>query len=228
MARMYSALHALGGQWSHDVSELTSLVLRSLMTDYSWATRARLVAAISPTNDVCLSITGFELTGYDPTPGAVPVSIMTRVADRDASERTWNLKSLSNSENKTLRADAHAAGHFEGVFVSSEGQVYEGAFSNLFIVRNGRLQTPGTDLVLPGITRQVVLEIADDDALDINDGEFTVPELVQADEAFITSAIIGIVPIDEIEHNGVVHSVGNNESRTITSRLSRLYRSLSL
>ncbi len=226
IARMYSGINALGGQWSQDISELTALVSRALVTDCSWATRVRLDATIPPTDDVSLSITGFELTGYDPTLGTVPVSIMTRVADRDASERAWNLKSLSNSDNKTLRADAAAAGHFEGVFVSGEGQVYEGAFSNLFIVRNGGLQTPGTDLVLPGITRQVVLEIADDDALDIDDGGFTVQELVQADEAFITSAIIGIVPLNGIEHEGVVHSIGSDRDRTVTSMFSRLYQSL--
>jgi len=226
ISRMFSGILTLGGQWSLNILDLTALVSRTLVADHRWAKRVRLDAKISPTNDVYLSITGFELTGYEPTLGAPPVSIMTRAADRDVDGSKRILKSSNNAENRILRADANAAAHFEGVFVSTEGQVYEGAFSNIFMIRNGGLKTPGIDLVLPGITRQVVMELAGADGMDIDDRGFTISELVKADEAFITSAIIGLVPVGTVEHEGVIHRIGYGEDHSATTRLSRLYQSL--
>ncbi|GGB54845.1 D-amino-acid transaminase [Fictibacillus barbaricus] len=77
-----------------------------------------------------------------------------------------------------------------------DGTVTEGSSSNVFIVKNGTLKThPATNLILNGITRQIVLKIADRLQIPVEEKSFSVEELLNADEVFITSTTMEVAPV---------------------------------
>jgi len=98
-----------------------------------------------------------------------------------------------------------------------EGHVSEGATSNLFFVRDGELFTPTIDgPVLPGITREIVLELAAEDGTPTREGRYELADVLEADEAFLTNRTWELRPIATLDGR----EIGGGP---ITERLSRLY-----
>ncbi|TWI55972.1 D-amino-acid transaminase [Halalkalibacter nanhaiisediminis] len=86
-----------------------------------------------------------------------------------------------------------------------DGTITEGSSSNLFLVKNNVLYThPATNLILNGITRQLVIELAQTHQYKVIEEPFPVDVLIHADEAFITSTTMEITPITSI--NGQVQT----------------------
>ena len=80
------------------------------------------------------------------------------------------------------------------------GDVVEGATSNLFFVTENGLRTPaeGMDL-LPGVTRSVVLDLAREEGLPVEEGRYSVDAVRQADEAFLTNSTWEIRPVASVD-----------------------------
>lgn len=91
-----------------------------------------------------------------------------------------------------LLPEQRAAGAVD-VLYHQGGLVSETARSNVFIVENGRLRTPGRG-VLPGVTRKQVLELAQD-LCEVREDDVALAELLEADEVFITSSLKGVMPV---------------------------------
>ena len=108
----------------------------------------------------------------------------------------------------------------EAVTLDSDGRVAEGATSNVFFVRDGTLQTPSLDgPVLPGITRRVVLDLADDAGVPTETGRYSPDDVRAADEAFVTNStweLRPLVELDEVELGG----------GPVTDRLARAFDEL--
>lgn len=94
--------------------------------------------------------------------------------------------------------EAHEHGDHEAILVDEGGQVREGATSNVFAVVGGVLRTPGSG-VLPGVTRGIVLELAEREGLTVGEGPLTEEELRGASECFLTSATRELMPIARID-----------------------------
>jgi branched-chain amino acid aminotransferase len=117
----------------------------------------------------------------------------------------------------------------EAVMVDCDGHVTEGATSNLFFVRDNALRTPSLDgPVLPGITRSVVLELAAEEGIPVEEGTYTPAEIRSADEVFLTNSTWEIRPVETVD--GL--SVGDDEAAEgstetaagpVTTLLSRLF-----
>lgn len=112
------------------------------------------------------------------------------------------IKHLSRLENVWATGEARAAGAFDALLRTAGGQVVSGAMTNFFVVRAGQVRTPPVDRAgVAGVMRQVVLrECA---ALGIVAAEQTLQgdDLLAADEAFVTNARIGVVPVKRVgEH----------------------------
>ncbi|OOE10747.1 D-amino-acid transaminase [Fictibacillus arsenicus] len=83
-----------------------------------------------------------------------------------------------------------------------DGTVTEGSSSNVFIVKNGTLKThPATNLILNGITRQIVLKLAKKLQISVIEESFSVDELIDADEVFITSTTMEVTPVVQLKGN---------------------------
>ena len=88
----------------------------------------------------------------------------------------------------------------EALMLDSDGNLAEGATSNLFFVRDGTLHTPSLDgPVLPGITRRVVLDLAEQEGIPVAEGASEPAALRDADEAFLTNSTWEIRPLAAAE-----------------------------
>jgi D-alanine transaminase len=120
-----------------------------------------------------------------PAPGAAPGTKLLAVPD-ERWKRCW-VKSIALLANVLAKNTAVAAGADEAVFVD-EGVVNECSASNYFAVISGRLVThPVGPKVLPGITRQVLLDVCRELKIEVQERPLRLQEAVAADEMFITS-----------------------------------------
>ncbi|WP_100404775.1 D-amino-acid transaminase [Bacillus solitudinis] len=103
------------------------------------------------------------------------------------------------------------------------GTVTEGSSSNIFVVKESTLFThPATNLILNGITRQLIFELAKQSNLRIKEEVFSVEQLHQAEEAFITSTVMEIMPIRSI-NSDIKKTL---EIGPITRKLQALFQDL--
>ena len=110
------------------------------------------------------------------------------------------IKHLNRLEQVLARAEWDDPAIAEGIVLDTEGLLVEGTMSNLFMVRDGVLQTP--DLFhcgVAGIMREMVMEIARQQCIHCEIGRYTVRDLAEADEIFVTNSIIGIWPVRAID-----------------------------
>jgi len=106
----------------------------------------------------------------------------------------------------------------EVIMVDEHNHLLEGLTSNFFAVMDGNIYTAGEE-VLHGITRQVVLEIAQSAGLQINLTSPGLNDIGRCSEAFITSSSRGVLPVTEIDHQ----PIGSGQPGSITRKLMELY-----
>jgi branched-chain amino acid aminotransferase len=111
------------------------------------------------------------------------------------------------------------AGYDEAVLLDTEGYVAEASGENIFIVRNGILQTPPLTSVLQGITRDSVLTIAQKMDLPVKEGRFTRDEMYIADEMFFTGTAAEITPVREVDDR----RVGTGKPGPVTKRIQEKF-----
>jgi len=113
------------------------------------------------------------------------------------------IKHLSRIENVMATAEATAAGAFDALLLDGSGHVISGAMSNVFLVRDGQVLTPRLDRCgVAGVMRGIVLRECASLGIAAVDGRVTLDALLAADEAFITNARLGVVPVLRVgEHS---------------------------
>jgi D-alanine transaminase len=110
-----------------------------------------------------------------------------------------DLKTVNLLPNTLAKQRAVAAGADEAVFVR-DGAVTEGASTNVFGVFAGEVRTyPATNYILPGVTRDVVLELAAEMGIPVRLSPILVDELPRADELFMTSTTNDVMPIVRVD-----------------------------
>ncbi len=134
------------------------------------------------------------------------------------------VKSIRREFYDRLYLKAQSAGYDEAIFLNVGGFVVEGARTNVFLLKNGRLCTPALSVgCLPGITRSIVFKLARQGAVAVRqEGCISVADLMRADEVFVTNAVIGIMPVLAI--NG--KPFGRGRPGEITSRFIKSYRAI--
>ncbi|BDG04818.1 branched-chain amino acid transaminase [Anaeromyxobacter oryzae] len=116
--------------------------------------------------------------------------------------------------------EAAMAGYEEAILLDTEGYVAEGSGENIFIVKNGVLQTPPLSApVLAGITRDSVLRIAKDLGVPVKEEKFTRDSMYLADELFMTGTAAEVTPVREVDNR----RIGKGEPGPITKRIQDTY-----
>ncbi|MBC8230714.1 aminotransferase class IV [bacterium] len=119
---------------------------------------------------------------------------------RNAQSPIPRLKSLNYLENILARFQSRDVGAQESIFLDTDGYIAEGSMSNIFFVKSGELYTPSTGCpILPGITREVVLEISSKIGITIREGQWTLEQLLTADEVFLTNSLMELMPLTRID-----------------------------
>ena len=109
-------------------------------------------------------------------------------------------KTLNYLNNLLAKQGASERGAFEGLRLTIDGHLAECAMSNVFFIQRDVLHTPSLECgVLPGITRGVILEAAPTLGLQTQEGRYTPDVLHEADECFLTSSGLGILPVANVD-----------------------------
>lgn len=99
------------------------------------------------------------------------------------------------------KTEAVESGFDEGILLNTQGKVCEATGMNLFMVRNGKLYTPGVDQdILEGITRDSIITIARDLGLEVSERMIDKSELMCAEELFLCGTAAKVTPIKSIEN----------------------------
>ncbi len=125
--------------------------------------------------------------------------------------------------SQLIRMEAEINGYAEGIALDSAGYVSEGSGENLFIIRDGKLLTPPLGAsVLPGITRDTIVKIAD--LLGIPIVETIIPRelLYIADEVFFTGTAAEVTPIRSVDRI----QVGHGHRGPLTERIQKRFFSI--
>ena len=131
-----------------------------------------------------------------------------------------NVKAITLLPNVLLRQQAVDAQAAEAVLIK-DGLATEGAASNLFIVRHGLLITPpkGPSL-LPGITRDLILELAANHGIPFREANITLEDLNNADEIWLTSSTREISPVTLLDDR----TISDGAPGPLWARMIRIYQ----
>ena len=138
------------------------------------------------------------------TPMATAVDIdsiigITAITLPDIRWKHCNIKAITLLPNVMLRQQAVDAGAAEAILIK-DGYAIEGAASNIFIVKDGLLVTPPNGpALLPGITRDLILELAAAHTIPFREADITAAELFNADEIWLTSSTREISPVTRLD-----------------------------
>ncbi len=142
---------------------------------------------------------------------------------RNSQSPLSRLKSTCYMENILARMAARAAGYDEAIFLNEQGYLAEGSTTNIFLVSRGELITPCFESgVLPGITRDAVLEIARTSNIKATERWVQLNELIEAQEAFVTNSILELMPLVSVEGR----LIGSGKPGKLTGDLLFAYRKL--
>ncbi len=115
--------------------------------------------------------------------------------------------------------EVSTAGYDEALLLDTDGFVAEGSGENFFIVQDGVLLTPELSCCLNGITRQTVIQLAEEAGIKVVEKRITRDEVYVADEAFFTGSAAEVTPIIELDDR----KIGNGDKGPITEQLQRAY-----
>lgn len=114
------------------------------------------------------------------------------------------LKTASYLYYRLARLDAQARGFDEAVILNTNGTVAEGSASNVFFIKEKEVFTPSLSCgCLEGITRGVIISFCRRYGIRLVEGKYTIPDLLGADEAFLTNSLMGVMPLAAIERKTI-------------------------
>ena len=149
------------------------------------------------------------------------IAVLTLYASRPTDDpRASGAKASNYLANLLAVHEAKQEGAQEALVLGRQGQILEGASSNLFIVKDGKVRTPEPQPgILVGITRAIVLDAATAQGIEVAEGEVRPQDLYDADEAFITSSIREVMPV--VRADG--QPIGSGEPGPVTKGLHAGY-----
>ncbi len=148
-------------------------------------------------------------------------AVVARVRRNPVAALDPAIKSSNLLNNILAAQEAHDAGAAEALLFNTAGWLAEGSITNVFLVKAGRLLTPGLDCgILDGLTRELVLEIARSGGIPCEEGRYGRDAVEQADEVFVTSTTREILPVARLDGR----PVGAGSRGPVTGRLQELFR----
>jgi len=140
---------------------------------------------------------------------------------RDAFSPLLLHKSLNFLQNLLAKREAEDKGGEEAIFINNQGYLAEGAISNIFLLRDEKVITPSLDSgILPGITRETVLEICATLRISLEQRKVELEELLRANEAFFTNSLMEIMPLTRVNS----HHIGEARPGRVTEKIGQEYK----
>jgi branched-subunit amino acid aminotransferase/4-amino-4-deoxychorismate lyase len=197
--RLEASAGALGLRLRHHPRELFGAVVRTLARNRVRRAAARLMLWRGARRDTAAVVLR-RLVRL--SPGEIRRGVALAVAPWHRAEGVplHRHKTLNYWECQLAREEAQRDGAFDALFTTPDGDVMEGAATNVFCVRSGALLTPPVAMgLLPGVMRRFVLAAAPEVlGVRAREARIGLRDLQRADEVFVTNAVIGAVPVRRI------------------------------
>ena len=132
--------------------------------------------------------------------------------------KTHNYLNLIVASQEVTSVDPEAW----AVLLDVNGNLCEGMGSNIFVVRGEEILTPREKFVLPGVSRQTVIDLARDEGLSVREADIDLYDAYSADEVFLTSTSLCICPVTKV--NGMEIGPKGQIWGPVTQRLADAYR----
>ncbi len=155
-----------------------------------------------------------------PGEGIRVISASTRRNTPECLDSKIHHNNLLN--NILASIEANVAGVDSAIMLDVNGFISETNDTNLFVVRRGIVQTPHADSCLPGLTRQMILDICADEGIPAQERNLSLSELYTADEVFTSGTMGELTPV--LEADGRI--IADGKSGPMTRRLQTLHRIL--
>ncbi|ELK46521.1 branched-chain-amino-acid transaminase [Halobacillus sp. ACCC02827] len=131
------------------------------------------------------------------------------------------VKSLNYLNNILVKMEANQMGVDEALMLNDQGYVTEGSADNIFIVKNGKILTPPTYLgALEGITRNAIMDLAEEKGYEIKEQPFTRHDVYVADEVFLTGTAAEVIAVVEVDQR----KIGDGSPGVVTNHLLSEFR----
>jgi branched-chain amino acid aminotransferase len=232
--RLYRSAHTIMLQVPLTKSEMTQAVLETLRKNNLKQAYIRLVVTRGvgdlgldprkcPQSTVIIITQPWEaLHGEDAKEKGV-TTIISWVKRDPVDATTHEIKSLNYLNSILAKIEANTTGTDEAICLNKEGFVCEGVAENLFMVTDGIIVTPPVSAgALDGITRRVVMSLAEKLGYKVMERNITPNELFNADEVFFTGTAAEIAPVREINQR----VVGNGKPGPITKHLMQEFNKI--
>lgn len=150
------------------------------------------------------------------------MSVITSVQRRNkATIVDPQIKSLNYLNNILAKIEANRAGAAEAIMLNHDGIVTEATGDNIFIVKNGEILTPPVYVgILDGITRRTVIEAAKKEGIPIRETEFTLFNVYNADECFLTGTAAEAIAVTSVDGR----TIGSGVQGEVTKRILAAFR----
>ncbi len=216
LKRLKKGLVALNIEWSVDKKNIERLIKSFLKKESFYFARARL--SVWEKNGRVHYAIVLQSAGLPKESFKVMISRFRRL-----KTPTSHLKTLDYAVFYQALQEVQNKNHDEAILLNPQGNIVEGARTNIFFIKNKKLYTPRLSAgCLAGIARKRVLKTAQELNISYRETNCTVGDLCDADEAFVTNAIVGIVPIQKLGESKFYH-LGK---KTLTKRLQKEYQAL--
>jgi branched-chain amino acid aminotransferase len=231
--RLFCGMKALGITVTHTPSQVCKLTQEAVAENEKKDCYIRLVVTrgigdlgVNPVScpKACMVIIVGDIQLYPPEYYAKGISLCVSSWRRPSAD-TVNprVKSLNYLNNVMARQEANHQGCQEALILNQQGLVAECSGDNIFIVKNGILMTPPLWCgALGGVTRKAVLELAEKVPVKVQEMPFTLYDVMNADECFLTGTGAELVPVRSLCGRDI--PVG----RPVTESLRKLYNELVL
>jgi len=135
------------------------------------------------------------------------------------------IKSLNYLNNILAKIEAHQKGVPEAIMLNHLGYVAEATGDNLFIVRDGQLQTPPTSAgILEGITRNTIIRLAREAGIEVVEKNLVRMDLYSCDEMFLTGTGAQVIPVTSVDERPVGRGTVGPVTREMMNAYERLVR----
>lgn len=143
----------------------------------------------------------YGMLGIDPDKYASPLNIgISSYRKLHPSTAAVHAKITGNYANGYLaRTEARKKGFDDALMLDTEGRIAEAPTANIFLVKDGCVQTPSAENVLPGITRRVVMDVLEDMGITVAQSIIMPGDLGEYDEAFLSGTLRQVQAIRRIE-----------------------------
>ena len=165
----------------------------------------------------------FFITLFENVQNNLPWTAIISSVRRNEGSPTSMVKSISYMDNIFAKKEAAEKNANEAILLNNKGHIAEGAISNIFLVsKQGTLLTPRIeDGALPGVTRRTIIDNFSKDEV-IEEKTITLNDLINAEEVFLTNALMGIKEITKID--SFFESKSNPKTTSLKNRFANLLK----